>query len=420
MAAHEDLLRQLQPVVRFDSHEAFFAHDVRAMADNEWFRLVSGKVAAEDPLYVIAARPGLAGLAVSDGVYANRHAYDESDHFGLDLSGAERFVDKIGNYREMERQLPAEVRDRAYGHAWPEDPGATEVWLQYWYFYLYNDAQFSGRVDLHEGDWEMVEILVRGGEPVKAVYAQHGYAEAIDWERVEKDPSNGDCPIVYAGRGSHASYFERGIHRTHVRVAGQFVPLWWDAADGDGRHVRQQLELLDPAPPWAEWLGRWGGTQPRRPLIDGDSPGGPLAHGQWDDPASLEAVAIDHAKQQFPGTPPVAVGRSRTGLEVRFDFAEVPDRPDRLVITSTTDGQPPITDTIVVDSLARGNLITRTPLDPDAAYEVDVSTISVDGVPSRPQAVSLAPLRAGRAGAILAAFDRFWLWVGQKRRERRG
>lgn len=39
MPAVDDLVREYQPVVRFDSQEAFFAHDVRAMADNANFRL---------------------------------------------------------------------------------------------------------------------------------------------------------------------------------------------------------------------------------------------------------------------------------------------------------------------------------------------------------------------------------------------
>ena len=415
MAAHADLLRKYQPVVRFDSHEAFFAHDVRAMADNHWFRLESGQVSREDESYVIAERPGLAFLTLTEGRYPNERAYGEGDHFGLDLSGAERFVDKAGNYREMERDLPAEVRDRVYGRAWPDDPDAGEVWLQYWYFYLYNDAQFGGRFDLHEGDWEMVQILVRGGEPATAIYAQHAYAESMDWARVHKDPAHDDCPIVYAGRGSHASYFERGLHRTHVRVASLFIPLWWDATDGEGPELRQELEILDPVPPWADWGGRWGGTGQVSPV-------GPVSHGQWDDPATLAEVAIEHDQEAFSGTPPVAVRRAPSGLRVAFDFTPVGDPPDRLVITSSTDGQPPITDTIVVDRLTRGRLFTRTELDPDRTYAVALSTISIEGVPTRPQAVTLSPLRAVSPARIFAAplraFDRFWLWVGSWRRGR--
>ena len=415
MAAHEDLLCQYQPVVRFDSHEAFFAHDVRAMAGNRRFRLESGQVSREDASYVIAERPDLAFLTLTEGRYPNERAYAEGDHFGLDLSAAERFVDKAGNYREMERDLPAEVRDRVYGRAWPDDPDAGEVWLQYWYFYLYNDAQFGGRFDLHEGDWEMVQILVRGGKPATAVYAQHAYAESRDWEEVEKDPSFGGCPIVYAGRGSHASYFERGLQRTHLKLGGLVLPLWWDAADGEGPHVRQELEILDPVPPWAEWGGRWGGTP-------GVKVGGPGGHDQWLDPAGLATGAIDHEKRPPPGTPPVVVRRSRSGLSVAFDFTLADDPPDRLVITSSTEGQPPITDTIVVDRATRGHLFTRTALDPDRSYAVGVSTISMNGVPTRPEAVTLAPLRAVSPARIFAAplraFDRFWLWVGSRRRGR--
>jgi hypothetical protein len=324
----------------------------------------------------------------------------------------------------MERELAPQWRNFVFGHAvGPQGEHVTtadgEVWLQYWFFYIYNDAQFGGRVDLHEGDWEMVQFRLQSGTPNLAVYAQHAYAEQQPWEQVEQD-GRWHCPVVYSGRGSHASYFEAGLHRTFVKFDNSFLPLWWDAADGKGPNIRQQLVTLDDGelPGWVNWGGLWGGTRPRLPPLDGESPRGPAQHGQWGHPAAFAQTAISHEKRALATAPVVAVRRSGPGLKLRFDFTALPDPPDRLVITATPDGEPPVTETIVVDALARGRVTTRGPFDAAKAYTVDVSTISASGVPSAPpdKPVRVGPVAALSPGKLLAplfaAWDRLWLWIG--------
>jgi hypothetical protein len=299
------------------------------------------------------------------------------------------------------------------GHA--VDALAGEVWLQYWYFYIYNDAQFGGRIDLHEGDWEMVQIQLRDGHPAAAVYAQHAYAEQRDWDRVELDDEL-HCPVVYAGRGSHASYFEPGLRRTHLKLAGAFVPLWWDAADGRGRHIRQGLQILHDAelPGWASWPGDWGGTHGSIPGLDGDSPPAPIVHRQWSDPRWLAADPVSDDPQK-PGTSPaVAVARAKDGLSVRFDFDALDDPPDRLVLTVEAHGEPPLTEMLVIDRLARGHVVTRGLLDPQLGYTVQVSTILPGGKSTQPQPpIALAPVRVSGQGLIPRAWDRLWLGIGR-------
>jgi hypothetical protein len=417
------LLKQFQPVVRFDSHEAFFPDDVAAMADNRNFRLVRKTVAGALPGVIATHYDDRGGLSLGfltldGGKYPNGEPFTEGDHFGLDLRGPDAFADKIGDYRQMEQQLDAGLRDRVYGHAVTHD---GDLWLQYWYFYLYNDAQFGGRVDLHEGDWEMVQFLIREGRPVSAVYAQHAYAELKPWSEVEQDPEL-ECPIVYSGRGSHASYFEAGLHQTHVDLNGDFIPLWWDVVDAAGSQRRQELVILeDPLPGWSLWRGSWGGTQPHVPFIDGESPGGPVTHPQWRDPMALERRAIGHRKGSLRVAQPVSVRRSPPGLAVRFSFNDTADPPDRLLITTRANREPPITETIVVDSITRGRVVTRQPLDPEQPYTVDVSTISSDGIPTSPppgSTIKLAALGPVSPIRILAGLlwqtDRFWMWVGTR------
>ncbi|HUO69786.1 MAG TPA: hypothetical protein VMU39_03335 [Solirubrobacteraceae bacterium] len=427
MASVDDLLREYQPVVRFDSHEAFFAHDVRAMADNAYFLLTRADQASAGSM--IADRSGgldLEFLAETDGKYPNGAVFVAGDHFGLSLSGPEQFADRIGDYRQMERELEPRWRNFVYGHGvGPQGERVTnadgEVWLQYWFFYIYNDAQFGGRVDLHEGDWEMVQFRLESGIPKAAVYAQHAYAEQQPWSAVDQDSSL-HCPVVYSGRGSHASYFEAGLHRTFVKFNDGFLPLWWDAADGRGPEIRQQLVILDDdqLPGWARWAGHWGGTMPHLPPIDGESPQGPKQHGQWGHPAAFAAASISHEKQGLRDAPVVALRRSPPGLKLRFDFTGLPDPPDRLVITASAEGDAPVTETIVVDTLARGRIATRGPLDAGKAYTVDVSTISASGVPTSPaeKPVYLGPERAVSPGRLLeplfAAWGALWLWIGAR------
>jgi hypothetical protein len=325
-------------------------------------------------------------------------AYQQGDHFGLRLDGPDRFATLAGDYRQMERELPRAVRNKVFGRV-ATDAETQERWLQYWYFYLYNDAQFAGRVDMHEGDWEMVQFKLGADDaPVTAVYAQHAYGEARPYDAVERD---GDRPVVYAGRGSHASYFEPGLHRTHLRhTDGHYTNLWWDAADGNGPQLAQ--ELLPLTDGWAQWRGAWGGTQkssvePIRQL-DGESPGGPVTHGQWSHPSHFEqeAIAHDHSeRRELPPAPQVTVRRAAPGLELRFDFSAYAGgepHPDRLLVTITVAGEPPRTETIVVDSLLKGYVLPRAAVAPDHAATVAVSTIDTAGVPTAPLATELPAL----------------------------
>ena len=425
----EVLLAKLQPVVRFDSHEAFFAHEVRAMADNGSFLLARDESHVRDPGYVIATHAqGLDLEFLGGDTYLNKAPYETGDHFGLDLTATGTAINTAADYRDIERRVDPALRNFVYGRAVGRDGRSVsgtdgDIWLQYWYFYIYNDANFGSRVDLHEGDWEMVQFLTRGGEPVSAVYAQHAYAEQRDYAEVCIDDQLG-CPIIYAARGSHASYFEAGLHQTHAKVAGEYLPLWWDAADGNGPQIRQTLRILadDQLPGWALWKGSWGGTRARIPLIDGESPTGPIAHGQWSDPDSLAADPVTHDRRQPDTAPPVIVRRSPPGLEVRFDFTDLAERPDRLVMTVTAEGEPPRTLTIGISSIARGRVVTWEPLDPGRSYTVEASTIDGKGIPTQPSA---RPIKIGRvpplspgwlAATALRQIDRFWVWIGTRRR----
>ena len=121
--------------------------------------------------------------------------------------------------------------------------------LQYWVFYLYNDWRFSfdGAND-HEADWEMACIYLAKDDdgdlhPEWVAYASHDYS-GDDLRRRWDDPELqlvGEHPVIYAGAGSHASYFQAGEYLTEIELR-LFAPAtrliliarnWWRRLQGD-------------------------------------------------------------------------------------------------------------------------------------------------------------------------------------------
>jgi hypothetical protein len=99
------------------------------------------------------------------------------------------------------------------------------ICLQYLFFHFMNDyrSTFYG-VNDHEADWEQVFIYLEdapeGPRPVWIAAAAHDYT-GDELRRRWDDPTlekDGDHPVINAGAGSHASYFERGEYLTEVPI----------------------------------------------------------------------------------------------------------------------------------------------------------------------------------------------------------
>jgi hypothetical protein len=99
--------------------------------------------------------------------------------------------------------------------------------LQYLFFYTMNSwrSGFFG-VNDHEADWEQVFVFLNDPEegepePQWVAYASHDF-KGDDLRRRWDDPllvKEGNHPVVFAGAGSHASYFEQGEHLMGVEPA---------------------------------------------------------------------------------------------------------------------------------------------------------------------------------------------------------
>jgi Vacuolar protein sorting-associated protein 62 len=375
MADHDDLLRRHQPALRYDSMEQYFCDSAAEWTDNavnELLRADSATVAGA----VIARPPQLALGFLGGQRYAD----------GSEVRADDRIGDLGRDYREQYVGLRAarpDLRNRMYAHG-VEANG--RLWLQYWFFYFYNDYNLALGIGLHEGDWEMVQLRMHDAEPDLAVYAQHGRAELRPWAQVEKVPDDSNRPMVYVARGSHASYFEPGYHQTEA---------WYDLADGKRRAPRCALEVVgDDSPGWIAWPGVWGGTRARLGGIDQPSPRGPAAHGQWLDPNSLLTTAWEPERRAAIAAPAVSITREQGLMRIDFDFARnrTPPTPPATALQVTVNSRdepqlPPRAYTFGIAEARSGTLRTTIALDPAKHYDVYTSTTA--GAPQIPSASTL-------------------------------
>ena len=218
--------------------------------------------------------------------YRNGAAASSTDF--LDAHGR----DYVADSRRMHGN--AQYADRCYGHIVREANGTR--WLQYWFFYYYNDKSFMG-IGLHEGDWEMIQLRLDANDtPTIATYAHHSEGEGFRWADLHRRKVGSyEVPVVYVGRGSHASFAKPGQHQT-------MWPLPPDYADGKGEKKRPVLETISNATSWVPWPGKWGSSD--------SSPRGPAQHGQWRDPAawhrevSSASVRSTRARARAAPSPP--------------------------------------------------------------------------------------------------------------------
>lgn len=338
------------------------------------------------------AQPRLTLDFLGAGSYGDGSKVKKGDH--LDAVGR----DYVLQARELHAQ--PDFADRIYGHVARDE--RERVWLQYWFFYYYNDKAFLG-FGLHEGDWEMVQIGLDGeGRPEAMTFAQHDHGERCSWAQVKKHART--RPIVYVARGSQASFPRPGRHR---------APIVPDNADGKGAEISPTLEPLDePTPGWVGWGGRWGSTRARN-IAESNSPRGPKQHGQWAEPAAFHAEAVEKLGLRGPvlGQPELRVASNprikaervgdRAIVSYRFSRpARGQSPPAQLVVSvdSPEDELPPASYPFPVE--AGGGVIEHPlPLE-DRSYVVRASAYTREGVASETVEVPLRPAgRSGRAGS---------------------
>ena len=273
--------------------------------------------------------------------------------------------DAVNEYRAMAEGQSTHVY---YGRVVRE---AGWIVLQYWFFYAYNDwrSGFHGAND-HEADWEMMMVVLDGEadeQPASwAVYAQHDYNGADlrrRWDDRDQLELVDGHPVVYAGAGSHASYFLGGEYLTEHELAlptpikaiagaisrlfgsqGQqgrrerVLPIAFvDYARGDGVAIGPGEErtwdavLLRDQGWLTAYRGLWG-AHVRDPFEGEDAPAGPMygrdgtVRSSWQDPlgfAELDLVPPSSVEPHVLARRAAEIEGRRPDLEQRItDLAE--------------------------------------------------------------------------------------------------
>lgn len=232
-------------------------------------------------------------------------------------------------YHQLQDQ---DERYTYYGRVYPSHGWIA---LQYWYLYPFNNwrSGFHGAND-HEADWESITIYcfedpdIPPDVPVEQrLYPRWiaGSVHDVDgddlrrrWDDPEleiiKDTEGGQHPVIFAGAGSHACYYQKGEYLAEwefpslVPVANIFHRLqkFWvqtlnqgsgqisesrltafripfvDYARGDGVGIGAgeekswEAELISDETPWAlNYRGLWG-WYARDPIAGENAPAGPV------------------------------------------------------------------------------------------------------------------------------------------------
>jgi Vacuolar protein sorting-associated protein 62 len=377
------LLQRYRPVIQYDSHECFYADSVGIMTDRvtpggpqgqrcNTLRNAAGKVIAAAKPSSGQAKLNLGFLRKQYGIGAAATRDDYLDATGHDCVADARRMHALPHYA-----------NQVYGHAVRDKEG--RLWLQYWFFYYYNNRAFLG-IGVHEGDWEMMQIrLDAKNKPDVLTYSQHREGARASWANVERATTpDGPVPVVYSARGSHASYFTPGVHKE--------APVVPDYNDAKGPRIRPDVVVIsDNAPAWVAWPGRWGST-PRRNYLESDSPRGPSQHGQWRAPASFHGLARPAAPSAatrgaeralpIPSAPKIVVHRDAGHAVIDYRFKSLTrgqPAPVGLVVSidGAEDELPPATYTFPVTGL-EGSVEHPLELE-DRPYVVRVTAFSQGG-----------------------------------------
>lgn len=224
-AVDQDLAERYAPILYFENSEKCYPVDVSYALNNSYLF----EVGNPSPILTSPTKEML-GNYTSEKFYLD----NQQGTVAVGDNGIEN------NYQSMVAQLGYKV----YAHV-----DAASNSIQYWFFYAFN----GGNLNRHEGDWEMIQVVLSGGQPTQVMYSQHYAGQSARWEQVDKE---GDHVKVYVGSGSHANYIKPysgkiGLASDNVGDNGKILKPHILQSDG------YTVELLE-SQPWLSFAGHWG------------------------------------------------------------------------------------------------------------------------------------------------------------------
>ncbi|MBN1861353.1 MAG: Vps62-related protein [Candidatus Thermoplasmatota archaeon] len=219
-AADEDIAEQYAPILYFVHDETCYPVDISYALENSYVFEVGNPT----PVFTSPTAELLSNLT--------------SEFYYLDNQRGTVAVDDSGIENDYQNQMTT-LGYTVYAHV---DTQSNVI--QYWFFYAFN----AGDLNRHEGDWEMIQIVLSNGQPSEVMFSQHYSGQKATWSQVEKE---GDHVKVYVARGSHANY---------IKSFSGKVGLASDTVADNGKIIRPSeytMELLEDQP-WLSFAGRWG------------------------------------------------------------------------------------------------------------------------------------------------------------------
>lgn len=266
------MLREEQDPPCETSAEQYEPTSVSTVLGNPAVKLLR---AEEDGSEVLVKRaPTAADIAGLDGTY---HLELPGDPLGDTCVYARDFA-------RLKRE--GKAPPRTYAHI-ARQVGRPGLVVQYWFFWYFN--QFN---DLHEGDWEGMQIAFEASTarralaegPSEMILFQHAGGERADWEDSKVD-KEGTHPVVYPAAGSHATFYDSTVY---VQNGAKGSGVGCDNTSEPLRELRLHPIAIPTFPTttgrfrWLTYFGHWGQKEPGY----NNGPTGPLTKTQWLEPFS--------------------------------------------------------------------------------------------------------------------------------------
>jgi hypothetical protein len=314
----EQLVTDYRPALFFDSQEGWRPLDVQKLLDEQTItpdaavHLCARSAQetaqpADECDYRIHASPTLSSLAslTADPAHATDAMPGTADGSWpyLDIPGS---ADNGVDYQTANPD-PTCHADNGFGHDLREcftqpydamyvdvnEDAAGNRYLDYWVFYRYNDVNFEGDSDDHEGDWEGLTVVLSGNTATPSVtgviYAAHKDLGFVDPSQLQEyvSPDPNDPPSLglqpftshsgpthvaaFVAEGTHASYSFTCSHSVEFTCANPSFPdlLHWIGENNHDGQVGWALNSacsacviqmpMDPTS-WTFWPGRWGSS----------------------------------------------------------------------------------------------------------------------------------------------------------------